>query len=171
LRSTRRCAAFMLPGWDMGWRKPYARAGGEGRDGWCLTSGKFLTPMAGAGSLRRVARPRHIQPRPYPQQQPYKPHLRTEIAIKNSAVCLRTFSIEATKSTAVTNGRSGSEPVVITGAALGLPGTEHIFDDGNIARILHGDQLIDFDPLAIPPRHARQTHHTPGEKREWRTQI
>ena len=26
-----------------------------------------------------------------------------------------------------------AQPVVITGAALGLPGTEHIFDDGNIA--------------------------------------
>ncbi len=39
-------------------------------------------------------------------------------------------------------------PVVITGAALGLPGTEHIFDDGNVARILRGDQFID----AIPTR-------------------
>ena len=44
-----------------------------------------------------------------------------------------------------------SIPVVITGAALGLPGTEHIFDDGNIARILRGDQLID----AIPTRFRR----------------
>jgi len=34
------------------------------------------------------------------------------------------------------------EPVVITGAALGLPGTERIFDDQNIARILRGDQFI-----------------------------
>src|ERR1039457_2061303 len=34
------------------------------------------------------------------------------------------------------------EPVVITGAALGLPGTEHIFDDGNIGRILRGEQFI-----------------------------
>ena len=37
-------------------------------------------------------------------------------------------------------------PVVITGASLGLPGTEHIFDDGNIERILRGDQFI----TAIP---------------------
>ncbi len=34
------------------------------------------------------------------------------------------------------------EPIVITGAAVGLPGTEHIFDDGNIARLLNGDQFI-----------------------------
>ena len=36
--------------------------------------------------------------------------------------------------------------MVITGAALGLPGTEHIFDDGNIGRILRGDQFIDVIP-------------------------
>ena len=39
-------------------------------------------------------------------------------------------------------------PVVITGAALGLPGTERVFDDGNVGRILRGEQLID----AIPTR-------------------
>ncbi len=44
------------------------------------------------------------------------------------------------------NGVSTSDPVVITGAALGLPGTEHIFDDGNIGRILRGDQFIDLIP-------------------------
>ena len=49
------------------------------------------------------------------------------------------------------NGRSTSSPVVITGAALGLPGTEHIFDDGNIGRILRGDQFID----SIPTRFRR----------------
>ena len=40
-------------------------------------------------------------------------------------------------------------PVVITGAALGLPGTEHVFDDGNIARILRGDQFIDLIPTRL----------------------
>ena len=37
---------------------------------------------------------------------------------------------------------AANAPVVITGAALGLPGTEHIFDDSNVARILRGDQFI-----------------------------
>ncbi len=46
------------------------------------------------------------------------------------------------------NGRSNSDPVVITGAALGLPGTEHVFDDANIARILQGEQFINL----IPPQ-------------------
>ena len=42
-------------------------------------------------------------------------------------------------------------PVAITGAALGLPGTDHVFDDGNIGRILRGDQFID----SIPTRFRR----------------
>ena len=44
------------------------------------------------------------------------------------------------------NSTAPLDPVVITGAALGLPGTEHIFDDGNVARILRGDQFIDTIP-------------------------
>ena len=50
----------------------------------------------------------------------------------------------------ITGGESrgpSSYPVVITGAALGLPGTEHIFDDGNIGRLLRGDQFIDSVPM------------------------
>jgi acyl transferase domain-containing protein/NADP-dependent 3-hydroxy acid dehydrogenase YdfG len=39
-----------------------------------------------------------------------------------------------------------SEPVVITGAALGLPGVARVFDDGNVARILSGQQFIDTIP-------------------------
>ena len=35
---------------------------------------------------------------------------------------------------------------MITGAALGLPGTEHIFDDGNIGRLLRGEQFIHSIP-------------------------
>ncbi len=42
-------------------------------------------------------------------------------------------------------------PIGITGASLGLPGTEHIFDDGNIERILRGDQFI----KPIPPQFRR----------------
>ena len=44
------------------------------------------------------------------------------------------------------NGSSSGLPVAITGAALGLPGTERIFDDGNVARILRGEQFIDVIP-------------------------
>ena len=34
------------------------------------------------------------------------------------------------------------EPVVVTGAALGPPGTERVFDDDNLGRILDGQQFI-----------------------------
>ncbi|SPF53310.1 Beta-ketoacyl synthase [Candidatus Sulfopaludibacter sp. SbA4] len=38
------------------------------------------------------------------------------------------------------------EPVVITGASIGLPGNGKIFDDANIGRILRGEQFIDVIP-------------------------
>jgi acyl transferase domain-containing protein/acyl carrier protein/NAD(P)-dependent dehydrogenase (short-subunit alcohol dehydrogenase family) len=47
------------------------------------------------------------------------------------------------------NGGSTHLPAVITGAALGLPGTEHIFDDNNVSRILHGEQFIDLIPTRL----------------------
>jgi acyl transferase domain-containing protein/NAD(P)-dependent dehydrogenase (short-subunit alcohol dehydrogenase family)/acyl carrier protein len=43
------------------------------------------------------------------------------------------------------------QTVVITGAALGLPGTPRVFDDANIARLLRGESLIDV----VPARHRR----------------
>jgi len=55
------------------------------------------------------------------------------------------------------NGRSTSDPVVITGAALGLPGSEHIFDDANIGRILQGEQFINLIPT--PFRQAMLDKH------------
>ncbi|MGZ8650507.1 MAG: acyltransferase domain-containing protein, partial [Solirubrobacteraceae bacterium] len=48
-------------------------------------------------------------------------------------------------------GPAPTAPVVITGAALGLPGVERTFDDENLARILHGEQFID-----VIPTHMRQ---------------
>jgi acyl transferase domain-containing protein/nucleoside-diphosphate-sugar epimerase len=50
-----------------------------------------------------------------------------------------------------------AEPVVITGAALGLPGVERVFDDGNLARILDGQQFIDTIPHRF--RRAMVDHH------------
>jgi acyl transferase domain-containing protein/acyl carrier protein len=48
------------------------------------------------------------------------------------------------------SGGSGSdEPIVITGAALGLPGVEKVFDDRNVSRILAGESLIDLIPLRL----------------------
>ncbi len=43
-------------------------------------------------------------------------------------------------------GGGSTEPVVVSGAALGLPGAPKVFDDGNVSRILHGEQFIDVIP-------------------------
>ncbi len=45
-----------------------------------------------------------------------------------------------------------SEPVVITGAALGLPGVPRVFDDENVSKILSGHQFIE----AVPHRYRQQ---------------
>ena len=50
--------------------------------------------------------------------------------------------------------RSAAEPVVITGAALGLPGVAQVFDDGNVGRILAGEQMITALPDAVRRRMA-----------------
>ncbi len=49
-------------------------------------------------------------------------------------------------------GRLDAEPVVITGAALGLPGVDQVFDDANIARILAGQQFITALPESARQR-------------------
>ncbi len=45
--------------------------------------------------------------------------------------------------------RSTAEPVVITGASIGLPGTERLFDEANVARMLDGEQGIDVIPARL----------------------
>ena len=54
-------------------------------------------------------------------------------------------------------GMAAGAPVAISGAALGLPGTERIFDDGNVGRILKGQQFIDQIPNRF--RHAMVDKH------------
>ncbi len=45
--------------------------------------------------------------------------------------------------------RANDEPVVITGAALGLPGVARAFDDENVARILAGQNFIEVLPEEV----------------------
>ncbi len=49
------------------------------------------------------------------------------------------------------------EPVVITGAGIGLPGGTRVFDDANVSRILRGEQLIGAIPAAL--REAMTSKH------------
>ena len=46
-------------------------------------------------------------------------------------------------------GERSTEPVVITGAGLGLPGAEQLFDDANVGRLLDGAQGIDVIPARL----------------------
>jgi acyl transferase domain-containing protein/acyl carrier protein/NADP-dependent 3-hydroxy acid dehydrogenase YdfG len=41
------------------------------------------------------------------------------------------------------------ERVCVTGASLGLPGVDRVFDDSNIERILRGDQFIGLVPMEL----------------------
>ena len=62
-------------------------------------------------------------------------------------------------------------PVTITGASLGLPGTDRIFDDTNVARILRGDQFIDVIPTRFRRAMLDKTHHAPGQERQRRSHV
>jgi acyl transferase domain-containing protein/acyl carrier protein/NAD(P)-dependent dehydrogenase (short-subunit alcohol dehydrogenase family) len=66
-------------------------------------------------------------------------------------------SAEVTADPASKMKSSAHLPIVITGAALGLPGTENIFDDNNLARILRGDQFI--GPIPAQFREAMLDKH------------
>jgi acyl transferase domain-containing protein/NAD(P)-dependent dehydrogenase (short-subunit alcohol dehydrogenase family)/acyl carrier protein len=39
--------------------------------------------------------------------------------------------------------------IFVTGASLGLPGVDRVFDDANVERILRGDQFIDAIPMTL----------------------
>ena len=100
------------------------------------------------------------------------------IATPNSATCWPTcstrsrhilasatrLSAAAAAVAALSSARAApTEPVVITGAALGLPGTDHVFDDENVARILSGQQFIDVIPRQSAARWSTST--SPGWSR------
>ena len=47
------------------------------------------------------------------------------------------------------DGARVGEPVVITGAAVGLPGAERMFDESHVGRLLNGEQGIDVIPSRL----------------------
>ncbi|OBF53141.1 beta-ketoacyl synthase [Mycobacterium sp. 852002-53434_SCH5985345] len=79
-----------------------------------------------------------------------------------------TAAVASAPQAAMPDGRSAmisEAPVVITGAALGLPGVERVFDDENVARILDGQQFIDTIPHRLR-RSMLDRHITRLVKRE-----
>ena len=105
-----------------------------------------VTPVAAVSSPVETSKPIPVAASTnsaVPQSAPSNGDRYNELGHLFAEVLDRGYEIYSGK-----NGRSSTEPVVITGAALGLPGTERVFDDSNIARILRGDQFI----AAIPAR-------------------
>src|ERR1035441_4488268 len=132
-RSTRRYAAFTPQDWAAGPPQPQPR-NRQHPFRWHQRRPKRLSPSR---SLLPQAPPPPPAP-PAPDSDHY-----TELGRFFAEVLERGWQIHRGQDRA-----PADLPVVITGAALGLPGTEHIFDDANLARILRGDQFIDL----IPPR-------------------
>ncbi|WP_204068865.1 type I polyketide synthase, partial [Planobispora siamensis] len=111
---------------------------------------------APGGSATREAAPRpeparaaHVPTGPVTPARPVSA-ARSPMTTENYTELGRLFARTLEQGLALYGGAAGAppsaEPVVVTGAALGLPGVERVFDDENLARILAGQQFIDTIP-------------------------
>jgi len=97
--------------------------------------------------LPRTAPVRHAPPAP-------PAHARKSAAASDRYTELgRLFADFLDKGMAIYRGGSGTgeltEPVVVTGASIGLPGGEKVFSDDNIDQMLHGRTFIDAIPIGL----------------------
>ena len=127
-RSTRRCAGCTPPVSERRWRR---------RQPMYRSRFRCRRPRTAAGRRSRSVRPRRVfraervQRRPLPRhRQVHRRHRRPRHRAPAPS----------------THGPRPAEPVVITGAALGLPGTDHVFDDANVGRILARPAVHRRDP-------------------------
>ncbi len=67
------------------------------------------------------------------------------------------FEIYSGEKMGLVSGQSGH--VVISGASLGLPGSQRVFDDENIARLLRGDQFIEQIPMQLRNEMVKRNIH------------
>ncbi len=102
-----------------------------------------------------VSRPAQapIEVRPQPPVQPRKSYLWGPLeavgADQRYYELGRLFADFLEKGQKIYSGGSPSAtdtPVVISGAAMGLPGTDRVFDDLNLDRMMRGEQFIDVIP-------------------------
>ena len=104
----------------------------------------------------QAPRPQPPHPPPPPPPRPQDPHVDRPLRGTGPAVRRRAgagpagYSGEpgAVSAPVAVGGPTqvSGAPVAITGAALGLPGVDRVFDDENVARILDGQQFIDVIP-------------------------
>ncbi len=114
---------------------------------------------AAAPAPPKEAIPMATAPRPAPTASAVPADRYSELGHLLADVLERGWHVLAGERPAANGERTVAtdEPVVITGASVGLPGTERVFDDGNLARLLRGDQFIDLIPTrfrqAIADKH------------------
>ncbi|GII05555.1 type I polyketide synthase [Planobispora takensis] len=105
--------------------------------------------VPGEGTTREAARAAHVSTGPVTPARPVSA-ARSPMTTENYTELGRLFARTLEQGLALYGGAAdappSAEPVVVTGAALGLPGVERVFDDENLARILAGQQFIDTIP-------------------------
>ncbi|GAA3560374.1 hypothetical protein GCM10022419_046270 [Nonomuraea rosea] len=101
-------------------------------------------PPAPAPEIPQHARPEHAAITP---PSPVRPPMTTETYTRLGRLFAQTLEQGLALYGGTDPGHAPpADPVVVTGAALGLPGVERVFDDENLARILGGQQFIDTIP-------------------------
>ena len=75
--------------------------------------------------------------------------LRKATGTRNWANCLPISWTADSRFTRAARRSQAPVDICITGAALGLPGVDGVFDDSNVERILRGDVFIDQIPMPI----------------------
>jgi malonyl CoA-acyl carrier protein transacylase len=104
---------------------------------------------AGHGVGREVARPAVPAAPDVQATTPAIPPAAPPTAAADQLTRLFNEFVERGQQIVAGSATGASERIVISGAALGLPGTERVFDDDNVGRILHGEQLIDVIPYRL----------------------
>ena len=117
--------------------------------------GKEESRVAPAAEVREIARPAVAAPAPTPVAAPPGARPAPQAGADRYVQLGHLFADFLDRSFQVySGGRSAPANVEIgiTGAAIGLPGVDRVFDDTNVERILRGDQFISAIPMHI--RHA-----------------
>jgi acyl transferase domain-containing protein/acyl carrier protein len=113
-----------------------------------ITVAPGAAPLAASVPSTSVPTPSSPAPRPTAGNTMSTDHY-TELGRLFAEMLDRGRAIHEGAQAAVSRGSGSDEPIVITGAALGLPGVEKVFDDRNVSRILAGESLIDLIPLRL----------------------
>ncbi len=128
---------------------------------WASGMGSFRSVQESPRYETRVATPAPAPPRPSPPAaiapRPVRPARPTPKTSDDRYMALgHLFAEFLDKGMALHGGQETvvaapvhTEEVVVSGASLGLPGREKVFDDSNVAALLRGDQFITSIPAGM----------------------